>query len=366
MSIKIKAPAAVTYPLTTLKKAIILCLAACKPVYLWGGVGFGKTSLFHQIADELERKMFLINLGTMEPTDVGGHPYPIRFGTEAFQRMILSWIHAEGLLPFITPEREDIPAILLADEVDRCPTQTQNAWMNLARERKINGHVLCPSVSVACTGNGTSDSGTTPITKAMATRGVHFYVQTSSPQALDSWDKWAEGRKLSQALRGFAKYRQSLVVGAEPTFTELQSANPRTLVDAWELMELCTTVPWGNEVVEPLVFGSVGQVTGREMIAFQRMFDGAPTAAQIMADPTSAPVPADVGVLWAVGRYLMDMAAGGNAGEDTKASTAFAEYILRWPEEAQADWMRTASTKLPTLVTTKAYKKWEKTHYSPA
>lgn len=358
---KTKAPAAITYPMVVLKKAILLLLAAKKPIFLWGGVGLGKTSLFYQIAEELESRLYLINLGTMEPSDVGGHPYPMMRGT-LNPRHVLTWIQSEDLLPFVNPDREDENSIVLFDEVDRCGQQTQNASMNLIRDRHINGHRLCPSVSVACTGNGLSDGGTTPITTAMATRGVHLYVQTSSPQALDSWDSWAEAKGLNPALRGFARYRQSLVVGPEPTFTELQRPTPRTLVDAWEMMELCATVPWGREVIEPLVYGAVGQVTGREMIAFQTMFAGAPTAAQIVADPTSTPVPNDVGVLWALGRYLCDAAANGGAGEKTTWTAAFAEYALRWPEETQADWMRTSSTKLPSLVGTKAFKKWEKKH----
>jgi hypothetical protein len=194
----------------------------------------------------------------------------------------------------------------------------------------------------------------------MATRGVHLYVETSTPRAIESWDTWAEDKGVAPWFRGFARYRQSLIVGAEPSYPELQRARFRTGVMAWELMEFCASVGWGGDVIEPLVFGSVGQVVGREMIAFNRMFEGCPTAEAIANDPGGVPLPRDIGVMWAVGRYLIDTA--GNGGTEKPALTrAFAKYVNRWNEEPAADWMRYASTRLPSLVATAEYAAWERT-----
>jgi hypothetical protein len=110
-----------------------------------------------------------------------------------------------------------------------------------------------------------------------------------------------------------------------------------------------------------LVFGTVGQVTGREMLAFQSMFASTPTAEAIAADPAGCPLPQDVFVLWAVGKYLTDTAANGSRGEKSDWTRAFARYVLRWPEEAAAEWFRDASTRLPSLVGTTEYRQWELT-----
>lgn len=350
-----KAAAAMSYPLSVIKMALPVCFALRIPVAIWGPPGSGKTQMAQQLARELEAKMYTLNLATMEPTDVGGHPYPIQRG----DRTLLSWIHSDDAIPFVTPEREDELSILFADEFDRCPQQTQNPFMNLMWEREINGRKLCPSTMIVCAGNGTTDSGTTPITEAMATRCVHLYVNSSTPQALEGWDGWAQRQGVDPWMRAFARYRQNLIVGKDPTYTEIQRPNQRTAYNAYLITQFCKTVPWGREVLEPLVYGAVGQLSGREMIAFWKMSDAAPTAQEIVANPLTTPVPLDVGVLWALGRYLIDAAGNGGAGEKVKYTEAFATYALRWPEEARADWMRTASTKLPSLVGTKQFREWE-------
>ncbi len=349
--------AAEKYPLSTIKQAAAPCIALKIPVFIWGGVGTGKTSAVRQLCEEIGARMYGLNLSTMEPTDVGGHPHPVEFNG----RKILDWIQSENHLPFVTPERTDEVCIVFADEIDRAFPQTQNPFMNLMWEREINGRKLVPSCSFICAGNGVTDSHTTPISKAMATRGVHFYVRTSSPEALESWDGWAADNEVPSWVRGFARYRQQLIIGDEVPFPELQLPSYRTLMIANRLIDFCGQVPWGDAVVEPLVFGSVGQVVGREMLAFRQMFANAPAADEIKNNPDSAPLPADIGVMWAIGRYLIDHAAPNGVPEKVEYTRSFARYVLRWPDEPAADWMRAASAKLPSLAGTQEYKRWEKT-----
>lgn len=342
--------------MSIVKKALAICTYVKQPVVMWSGTGSAKTSVTYQLAEETDSKLYLINLSTMEPTDVGGFLMPV----EVKGRKIIEWLMAEDRLPFITPDRQDQRCIVFFDELDRCYQQTQNAAMTLFRERAINGRHLVPSCSIIGAANGISDTGTTPITKAFATRATHLFVATSSQAALASWDDWAERKNMPPWIRGFARYRQPIIVGPELSFPEIQRPNNRTLVDAWRLCEACDKVTWGSEAVEPCVYGTVGQEVGAEMLAFRRLFTSTPTPEAIHADAAGVAIPKDVGVLWAVGRYLIDC-ANNDGKEKTDWTRSFARYVLRWPSEPANDWFRSASTRLPSLVSTKEYKTWEKT-----
>src|SRR5690606_31535301 len=64
------------------------------PVMLWGAPGIGKSSVVHQVASELGRKVVDLRLAQLEPTDLRGVPMPNR-----------DTMRAEWFLPAFWPVR---------------------------------------------------------------------------------------------------------------------------------------------------------------------------------------------------------------------------------------------------------------------
>lgn len=349
-------PIALATNLVTIKKALMVALALNLPTVMWGGVGVGKSSLVAQLCKELEYELFDVRLSDKEPTDLGGIPFPI----EKDGHRSITWLAASNLIPFITPARPDVKGVLVFDEIDRSEKQTENAALQLILDRRINQHELCPSVRILAAGNGTSDNGTSVLSDAAATRMLHLYVDTSGEKALASWQGWAVRSDVSAVMRGFASFRQELFLGATPKFTELQRATPRTFSWAGRIAEYCDTLSWGDGVLEPLIFGAVGQVAGREFLAYRKLFHECPKPEVIAADPIGTRLPSEFGIFFALGQQLLSVASHNLTKEEPELTRKFATYVGRWADEQQAHWFRTASEHLPTLINTPEYKAWEK------
>ena len=177
--------------------------------------------------------------------------------------------------------------------------------------------------------------------------------------AYESWNGWAGKNGISDVTRGFARFRQNVFTGEDYEFIELQQPTPRTFTTADRLAEHCDSLDWGSKVIEPLIFGAVGQVAGREWLAYRDVFKKCPTPEQIEADPDGAALPDEFGVCFALGQTLT--AVANNDGQERTAMTAaFARYVTRWPEEQQSHWFRSASRLCPSVVHTAQYKEWER------
>lgn len=338
------------------KKAIAVCIEMNIPVVLWGGPGIGKSSMYKQLAVELQRRLRDVRLSDKEPSDLGGIPFPVE---EDGHRQVL-WL-PNGLLPFKSNTDEDEECLLFLDEIDRCDKPVQNVALQIFLDRCVNGHELVDGCRIVAAGNGSSDTGTTPLTEAAATRLIHLYVDVNGATALDSFQRWAQKNGVAPELQGFSLFRQTAVVGETPKFVEQQKANLRTFTWASQLATACDSLDFGSEVIEPLVFGAVGCVSGREYLGYRRMFHSCPTPVAIAADPTGVALPVDFGLCFALGQQLTAVASVNGTSEDPELTKRFAQYVDRFPEEQKAHWFRTASEHLATLVHTPEYKAWEKT-----
>jgi hypothetical protein len=356
-----------TYGLGIIKQALGVCIACKRPAVIWGGVGVGKSSLVSQLARELEIDLWDLRLSDKEPSDLGGIPVPV---TETDGNRCIVYL-TNCLIPFIGTRMpdgriidKDYEGILFIDEIDRADKSVENVALQLLLDRQVNGHRLPDGIAVIAAGNGMSDNGTSAMSDAAATRLVHLYVDTESAESLDSWQDWAQVRNIDPALRGFAKYRQSVFTGEPTAFLELQKPTPRTSTWAAELARACEGLPFGHRVIEPLVYGAVGQVAGREMIAFFKLYDECPTVDQIVANPRQTTVPTGTnafGLIFALGQHLINTNTRDGAEDKPEHTAAFATYASRWPEEQTAHFFKSASRFLSSIVQTPEYRAWERT-----
>lgn len=333
--------------LEQIARAIVLAFAADIPVALWGPVGIGKSSIIAQVRDGLGWRLYDVRLSDKEPSDLGGIPMP---DNGALRYLMPS------LLPFDSDEK----AVVLFDEYDRSETAVQNVTLQIVLDRSVNGHKLSPNARIVIAGNGSADAGTTPLSKAAASRMVHLYVEAESQEALASYQQWAEAHGISAATRSFAKYRNEVWTNGRATAGELEElavACPRTFDMADRIIRAAEQVDFETRDILPaLVAGCVGTAAAVELLAWHKLCKDAPTAEQIVTDPQHCKLPTDLGVYYALTMTLSELAKKAKP----QAVEAFASYGLRWPEEQASYLMKRLADANPRVVTGQAFVQWRK------
>lgn len=363
---------AIAFPLSVIKQGIGLCFVDTLnlvPV-IWGPVGFTKSATIKSLTSDLNLPLHDVRLSDKEPTDLGGIPYPIDQDFDGQVRKVLTYL-ANSLLPWADLYGDDYECVLFFDEVDRTSVDVLNVALQVLLDRGVNGRKLSRLCHIVCAGNGSTDSGTTELTSAAATRLCHFYVDTSGPRALDHWVDWANNSGIDPALVGYARFRPNIFGGGKHEYIEQQRPNPRTFTWAAAALDVLGKTQLDPEVGDAVVFGLVGQVAGREYIAYREVLSNCPTFEKVVADPAKASLPPvdQAGVLYALGESfavrLLDAEQGkkGLSPEvNPKHTEAVANYFGRAAKEnpacreAVAWWFRVAGAKLPSLAGLKAYK----------
>lgn len=345
-------------------RAVVLCFTGNVPVALWGRVGIGKSSILQDVARDLGWRLYDFRLSDKEPSDLGGIPYP--------QDGRLRYLMNDNL-PFDSDEK----AVVLLDEFDRCDLAVQNVALQIVLDRSVNAHKLSPNARIAVAGNGVTDMGTTPLTKAAATRMVHLYIESESEGALESylnWN-WAAKNGISGATRSFARYRKEVwtngvdeeegkpsAKGAKKKeadgMEELGSPCPRTFDMADRLIQTAKQMKFDTaDIVRPVVEGCVGSAAATELLSWHRLCDEAPTIEEIIKVPKTCKLPADLGVFFALTVTMSDYVKD---QKRAKHAEAFAAYGLRWPEEQASYLFKRLADNVPNVVTTAPFQTWRK------
>lgn len=363
---------AVAFPLTTIKQALAVCFVETLnlvPV-IWGPVGWTKSATVKSLTDDLGLPLHDVRLSDKEPTDIGGIPYPVDQTVNGEVRKVLTYL-ANSLLPWADLHGDDYECVLFFDEVDRTSIDVLNVALQILLDRGVNGRKLSRRTHIICAGNGSTDTGTTELTSAAATRLVHFYVDTTGPKALDHWVDWANRSGIDTALVGYARFRPDIFGGGKHAYTEQQRPNPRTFTWAAAALDVLGQTPLAPEVGDAIVFGLVGQTAGREYIAYREVLSNCPTFEKVVKNPETAPLPPEehIGVLYALGEAfasrLLDPEQekrGLSPETNPEHTEAVANYFARCAtenpacREAVAWWFRVAGAKLPSLAGLDAYK----------
>jgi hypothetical protein len=363
---------AVAFPLGVIKQAVSVCFTPSLnlvPV-IWGPVGWTKSATIKSVADDLGLPLFDVRLSDKEPTDLGGIPYPTDKEYNGAVQKVLHYL-ANSLLPWADLYGDDHECILFFDEVDRTSVDVLNVALQLLLDRGVNGRKLSSLCHIVCAGNGSTDTGTTELTSAAATRLVHFYVETQGRRSLDHWVDWANAHSIDPALVGYARFRPETFGGPKRDYTEQQQANPRTFTWAAAALNLLDQLPFDPEVGDSIVFGLVGQAAGREYISYRQQLSKCPTFEQVVAKPNEAalPSPDHVGILYALGEAfvhrLLDPSLkdrGLSPEVNPKQTAAVAKYFHRAQaenpscREAVAWFFRVSGAKVPSLAGLPEYK----------
>lgn len=304
-----------------------------RPVFIWGPVGAGKSDVVAGVAKELGLELRDVRLNLVDPVDLKG--FPVVRGTGKSQTMAF-------VPPDFLPTKGK--GILFLDEMNSAPQSVQAAAYQLILNRKLGDYEMPDGWAVVAAGNRASDrSVVNAQPAALANRFVHIDFEVD----VDDWYTWATQNGVSDITRAFIKFRSNLLHSFDP------AANPRAFPTprSWVFVDDVLQSGLATDTEYELIKGTVGEGAAAEYIAFAKMARDLPTAEEILANPTKAPVPTAPTTMYAISTML-----------DKKATSAtlatLLTYMSRLPVEFQVLFMRSAGMANRDLLRTKEFVTW--------
>ncbi len=288
-----------TLTINELKPEIINCFKSKVVPMLTSSPGLGKSSLMHQVADELNLQIVDIRLAQIDPVELGGFPH-IYEDTVGIK-------HATYVPMDIFPlETTPVPKgkagwLIFLDEFNSAPVAVQAAAYKLVLDRMVGNHKLHKNVAIACAGNKMTDGaivnrqGT-----AMQSRLVHFEMEVSP----NDWFNWAYSAQIDPRIIAFLQFSPGKLHKFDPNHNDKTFPCPRT----WEFASRLTrNTPDLKQCVARLS-GAIGEGTAREYITYCEVFDKLPKLEDILANPETTEIPEEPSIAYAltslVGEYL--------------------------------------------------------------
>lgn len=279
----------VTVNMTEARKNILRTFKANKVPFLRGSPGFGKSTLFKEIAEEYKLKYIDVRLSQYEPTDLLGFPYiDEKRGKSSY-------------FPFdIFPTSLDTPPegykgwLLLLDELPHADPSVQKAAYRLILDRQLGNYDLHPDVYMAAAGNlDTDNAGTEEISTPLQSRMIHFTLKITT----DEWIDWALNKGIDHRITSYIKYKPNLLDSFDPRHIDNTYACPRT----WHfLSDIIKDIPDLTHQDLPIIAGTVSQGVGREFLTFSKIYEDLVTFDDIVANPEKIPMPEQPSILYAL------------------------------------------------------------------
>ncbi|SCW68775.1 ATPase family associated with various cellular activities (AAA) [Ruminococcaceae bacterium YRB3002] len=267
-----------------------LPLATMPSVMLWGPPGVGKSQAVSEIATKMS---LLTNKGIcvtdvrlllFNPIDLRGIP------TANDDKTLAVW-----LKPKILDMDPDpiLVNILFLDEISAAPPSVQAAAYQIVLDRTVGEHRLPDNCIVIAAGNRMTDKSVTyKMPKALANRLMHIEVEGS----FESWKRWAVERGINPKVTGFLSFRQSYLMGFDPSNDDLAFATPRS----WEMVS--NVLNGVNDDVDkafPMIAGLVGTGVAVEFRTWTQVYKDLPSVEEIF-EGKCVDVPKNTDALYAL------------------------------------------------------------------
>lgn len=323
-----------------LKETIKSLFPITRTLCIEGAPGGGKTTIVHEVAQELDVPCIERHMPTMLIEDFG-----ILFpdGSSDSQRLsyrLPDWFPVKGK----APER----GILLFDDRNQAGPDLQKVLANICQARTLHGVPMPDGWMVVSTGNRQSDrAGANRVLSHLRNRETVLELETH----LDDWTAWAINHDVKPEVISFIRFRPGLLHDFDPQCD--QNATPRAWVDG--VSDVLGTVP--AEAEFECFKGAVGEGAAAEFVGFLRIFRKLPNPDAILLNPTTADVPTDPATLYALSGALAQRATESNFER-------VCQYSERMPPEFSVLTISYAARRNPDLANTQAFVRWSIRHQS--
>lgn len=254
-----------------LKEQLKITYEAKLPLFIWGKVGIGKSSVVREIAKEIAKENNLkfterdinntdkfgfidIRISQLEPSDLRGLPN-INKDDKTTEWLIPDWL----------PKNPESKGILFFDELNLSPPSIQGVAYQLILDRKIGNYVLPEGWLVLSAGNGIDDKcNVFDMSNALKNRLSHSELDI--PTA-DDWIDWGLNNDIDNRILSFIKFKPSALFKYDEKNQDNAFPTPRS----WAF---CNRLIKGKEnlkLLQILASSVVGEGIAREFIAFLKL-----------------------------------------------------------------------------------------------
>ncbi len=309
----------------TAKAKLFHLIRAGLQVLLVGPPGIGKTAIVKQAAAELRHNLIISHPVVSDPTDYKGLPFLIDGGDAAAFMPI-------GQLKQLIEATE--PTLWFIDDLGQAPPTVQAALMQLVHRdsRQLGQHKISDSVRIVAATNRADDGA---MVRGMITPlRSRFQLILNVEPCLDAWIPYALAKKIDPRIIAFLKWQQHL--GNDDRFYLPNN-------DMADISQTCCPRTWAESVsdllaIEDAVFtepadrlellsAAIGEIVGLEFCAFLTAAANMVSIADILASPTSAPVPEELDMLYMTVSGLAHRAITHDDGADDMQPIS--EYLMR-------------------------------------
>lgn len=324
---------------TDLIKALDICIDIKRPVMVWGSPGIGKSRIMAEVATKRKGwKLLDCRLLIRDVVDMRGVPF-VDPETQQTKWAVPAEFPTEG------------KGVWFLDEINAAHPQVQAVAYQLVLDRAIGEYKLPDGWVVMAAGNNESDGAVThKMPSALRNRFLHLDLEAD----LDDWVKWAAGADIHPMVIGFVRFKPSFLHAFDKNAKAFPT--PRT----WEFVSDIVKAGADPSVEDALYQGLVGVGAATDFSAFVRLYRQLPDIDLIIAEPTKARVPTELGALYAVAAAL-----GKRATPKTFANIV--TYLERLPVEfnvmAVTDMVSRLGTELASNQASRAhFTTWAHTH----
>jgi hypothetical protein len=313
-------------------EALKVCIAAMRPVFVWGPPGVGKSDVVAQVAAMLKMAVTDVRAVLLDPVDLRGLP-------------MVADGEAKWCPPAFLPKSGK--GILFLDELNAAPPLVQAACYQLVLDRKIGEYTLPKGVVVIAAGNRETDRAVTSrMPSPLANRFIHLDFDVDN----EDWIAWALQNGVRTESIAFQRFRPELIYNFDPQKNEKAFATPRSITFLSSLVDANN-----GEIDFDLAKGVVGEGYAAEYIGFLNVFKSLPDPDMVIMSPDKAEVPDDPATLYAICGAVAQKASEQNM-------TNVVKYANRLPEEFSVLLVRDATNRDESLVRTRAFIEWTSKH----
>jgi len=253
-----------------LKEDIKIAYETKTPLFVWGGVGIGKSETIRQTADEIAKDFKLevsenandegkfgfldVRISQLEPSDLRGLPIQDeRSGT------------TKWLFPNWLPKNKDSKGILFFDELNLSPPSIQAVAYQLILDRRIGDYVLPSGWVIISAGNRIEDRcNVFDMSSALCNRFIHSELDVPS---VSGWTDWATTHNIDSRIVAFINFKADSLYRADDKIKQKSFPTPRS----WAYCSRLISGKKYDKGVERLIASSVGDGTSKEFVGFLRL-----------------------------------------------------------------------------------------------
>lgn len=318
------------------KNTLSLAMSKGWNVLVQSAPGIGKSDAVNQVAASLGYDLLIMHPVVQSPDDVKG----LGFVTNDEAK----FLPYENMRRILGATR---PLIVFLDDLGQATQSMQGALMQLILARELDGKKISDHVRfVAATNRRTDNAGVQGLISALISR-FHAVVTLEADASL--WVNWALTHGMPAELVAFMKFRPHLISTFNPQKRDEQFACPRTIANLgnWVAAGVVDLEVWS---------GAVGEAFATEFMGFYSIFNKiAGLPAQVLVNPSTAPMPQQVDLMFALASALAYMAKDKNID-------ALATFAERMDGEFRTFFWKSATQRDPSLCQTRAFVNWTVNH----